>query len=40
MVAFKTAQDEWKLKKKREIEDENIRIQKFLQQKSADTSAR
>ncbi|XP_050306031.1 meiosis-specific nuclear structural protein 1-like [Anthonomus grandis grandis] len=40
MMDFKAAQDEWKQRRKREIEDENRKIQEFLQKKSADSSAR
>ncbi|XP_048518961.1 meiosis-specific nuclear structural protein 1 isoform X3 [Dendroctonus ponderosae] len=40
MMAFKAAQEAWKRKKKQDIEEENIRIQEFLQKKSADSTAR
>ncbi|KAF7286351.1 hypothetical protein GWI33_005790 [Rhynchophorus ferrugineus] len=35
MLAFKVAQDRWKQKKREEIEEENRKIQEFLERKSA-----
>lgn len=35
MLAFKVAQEKWKQKKREEIEEENRKIQEFLEGKSA-----
>ncbi|XP_030760355.1 meiosis-specific nuclear structural protein 1 [Sitophilus oryzae] len=40
MWAFEMAQQKWKQRKKEEIEEENRKIQEFLQQKGADVMAR
>lgn len=40
MMAFKAAQDRWKQKKREEIEEENRRIQDFLEKKGADVTKR
>lgn len=40
MIAFKAAQEVWRQKKRQELEEENIRIQKHLQDRAREIQER